>query len=264
MVACNLMALLLAVVAPVDGSDPAVEAAPATATEDVAVTPAGLVSVGPDESKMTELKRYFERKESAAAGAETAEYDSGSVADVVPPQRPPWVDVPAFSIGTDDYVPVDSGPYATRGECRRALAEAMRQAVAEYVQDHRGDEGAAEHVVFETAYVKTHLRQGGVFEETVQASFGPMRKQHALLKFGQEFRAEIDRRYNQVVLTSRLAQVALLAASVLVGLGIVFVYLQIDTATRGYYTGRLQFTAGAVILGIVALGVLLARWVPWL
>jgi hypothetical protein len=183
---------------------------------------------------MAELERYLERTESAAAGAAAGEYEFGSASDVVPPERPPWVDVPAFSIGTVDYVPVDSGPYATRGECRRALAEAMQQAVTEYVRDHRGDEGAVEHLVFDASYVKAHLRQGGVYEETVQASFGPMRQQHALLKFGKEFRDEIDRRWNQVVVTSRLAQVGLLAASVIVGLGIVFDCVCLPAGRHGH------------------------------
>jgi hypothetical protein len=45
-------------------------------------------------------------------------------------------------------------------------------------------------------------------------------------------------------------------------LGTLFSYFKIDTATRGYYTGRLQFvTAGAILL-LVTTSVWLARWIP--
>ena len=43
-----------------------------------------------------------------------------------------------------------------------------------------------------------------------------------------------------------------------------FGYFKLDTATRGYYTGRLQFAAAAAILALVAASVLLAKWIPWM
>ena len=51
---------------------------------------------------------------------------------------------------------------------------------------------------------------------------------------------------------------------ILAGLATVFFYLRLDTATRGYYSGRLQFATGVIILGLVSLGILVARWIPWL
>jgi hypothetical protein len=47
-------------------------------------------------------------------------------------------------------------------------------------------------------------------------------------------------------------------------LGSVFGYFRLDNATRGYYTGRLQFMAAAAILAIVGAGALLGRWITWL
>jgi hypothetical protein len=43
-----------------------------------------------------------------------------------------------------------------------------------------------------------------------------------------------------------------------------FGYFRVDNATRGYYTGRLQFLSAAAILAIVGAGVVLARWIHWL
>ena len=44
----------------------------------------------------------------------------------------------------------------------------------------------------------------------------------------------------------------------------VFGYFRMDNATRGYYTGRLQFMTAAAILGIVGVGAILSQWIHWL
>ena len=41
---------------------------------------------------------------------------------------------------------------------------------------------------------------------------------------------------------------------VIIVLGTLFGYLKLDTATRGYYSGRLKLAAAAVILSAVTLG----------
>jgi hypothetical protein len=139
----------------------------------------------------------------------------------------------------------------------------MKRAVAEYVDEHLGRPGASDYVVFDLSHIK-RLRHEDVYQETIQASFGPMLQQHALLEFGLDFQEEIKRRWNRVKVMTRLAHVSIAAVAILAGLATVFVYLRLDTATKGYYTGRLQIVAGAVILGLVALGILTARWIPWL
>jgi len=51
-------------------------------------------------------------------------------------------------------------------------------------------------------------------------------------------------------------------------MGVVFAYLRLDTATKGYYSGRLQFLAAAAILALSAAGVLFANvnadWLRWM
>jgi hypothetical protein len=39
---------------------------------------------------------------------------------------------------------------------------------------------------------------------------------------------------------------------------------RLDNATRGYYTGRLQFMTAATILGVIGAGAVLAQWIHWL
>jgi len=64
--------------------------------------------------------------------------------------------------------------------------------------------------------------------------------------------------------TSRLAQTGLLSGGVLLLLGSIFGYFRLDNATRGYYTGRLQFMTAAAILAVVGAGAVLAQWIHWL
>jgi hypothetical protein len=216
----------------------------------------------PDRAEVAEIKRYLDEAGSRAGIA--SDVDALSPGAILPPEPPPWVNLAAFNIDRVAYRPVTSGPYATRDECRRALAEAMKRAVDEYVDEYHGRPEAADYVDIDLAYIKTHLRHGDVYQEQVQASFGPMIQQHALLEFGHDFQEEIERRWQQVKVTSRLAHVSLAALAILAGLATIFAYLRLDTATKGYYSGRLQIAAGAVILGLVALGILTARWIPWL
>jgi hypothetical protein len=215
-----------------------------------------------DGADVVAIKRYLDAAESNGGIVSDVDILAPGTASLSGP--PPWVDKATFEIDGSVYWPVASGPYATRDECRRALSEAMKRTVDEYVNEYHGWPEAAKYVDVDLAYIKTHLRRGDVYQERVQASFGPMIQQHALLEFGQDFREKIERRWNQVKVTSRLLQVSLAAAAILAGLATIFVYLRLDTATKGYYSGRLQIAAGAVILGLVALGILTARWIPWL
>ena len=86
-------------------------------------------------------------------------------------------------------------------------------------------------------------------------SFGPMYQMHALLEFGPEFRKELDgrrgdleRHAREMAIAFRLRGLALGFGAVLCLLTVVFGYFRLDTATRGYYTGRLQFLAATAIL----------------
>jgi uncharacterized integral membrane protein len=62
----------------------------------------------------------------------------------------------------------------------------------------------------------------------------------------------------------RLRGLALGFGAVLCLLSVVFGYFRLDTATRGYYTGRLQFLAATAILIVIVAGALLATRVMWM
>ena len=91
-----------------------------------------------------------------------------------------------------------------------------------------------------------------------------MHQVHALLEFGPDFRQRITSQWHDLTAYYRLLQMGLVAGGALLFLGTIFSYFRLDNATRGYYTGRLQFMTAAAILAIVGSGAVLARWIYWL
>lgn len=193
------------------------------------------------------------------------------------PVRPAWIDSEPEQAGDIYRVAVSSGPQEKLGECRPALEQELRKAVAAYIDEYFGTAAAARlrpsHViVYDTGYVHKHLiKPGHTFEEKLRLSFGPMYQTHALLEFGPAFRAELDgrrgelERYVRETATAyRLRGLALGFGAVLWLLSVVFAYFRLDTATRGYYTGRLQFLAATAILIVIVAGALLANRVIWM
>jgi hypothetical protein len=87
---------------------------------------------------------------------------------------------------------------------------------------------------------------------------------HALLSFDDDFRGAVSAKWAEVRAASRLMQTGLGAGIVILLLSTMFSYFKLDTATRGYYTGRLQFAAAAAILAVIAASVLFANYVPWM
>jgi hypothetical protein len=89
-----------------------------------------------------------------------------------------------------------------------------------------------------------------------------MSQVHAQLVFDDKFRDEVELRWSELRSRSRLAQTGLGAGVVLLLLGTMFSYFKLDTATKGYYTGRLQFVTAGTILALVAASVVLAKLIP--
>jgi hypothetical protein len=208
---------------------------------------------------------------------ETAIPLRGEAGAAAKPLRPAWVDREPVQVGDTYQVSVSSGPQEKMGECPPALDLQLSKAVAAYVDEYLGPHAAANGRVsdlirYDLSYIKKNLvKRGNVFEEKLQMSFGPMYQMHALLEFGPKFRKELDgrrgdleRHARDVAIAFRLRGLALGFGAVLCLLAVAFGYLRLDTATRGYYTGRLQFLAATAILVVVVAGALLASRVMWM
>jgi hypothetical protein len=180
--------------------------------------------------------------------------------------RPPWVDRPAEQVGEALQVSVASGPFLRLAGARRELDQQLKLAVDTHINEWLGHPGAARWIDWNPDRIRAALvAPEHVFDEQViSPSFGSMHQSHALLEFGPGFHREIERAWHEVVARAQLVRITLLAAAVLGVLAMLFGYLQADTATRGFYAGRLKFATGVAILGWLALGIVLARSIPWL
>jgi len=184
---------------------------------------------------------------------------------IIPPGRPDWVEALPVRVGQVHSTAVSSGPYARQQEAARALDTELVMKTREYIVEHLGSEMAGQLIRYDAKRIKTELvKPANIYREEIVVSIGPMQQLHALLEFGPEFRAEIDRQWARIIGTSRLLQMALLVGGVLGLLATVSGYFRLDNATRGYYTGRLQALAAIAILAVIGSGIYFARIIPWL
>lgn len=195
---------------------------------------------------------------------------------VVIPPRPGWVESPPVREGELHTTAVSSLPQETPAECRSALEERLKAAVDQYVDEYLAGEWAvplkaSRLVRYDLPYIRQRLiRPDEIYDEEVQVSFGPMHQRHALVRFDAAFRQELDGRRGdlsryarQLLVRGRLWAAALAFAGVLSLLAVVCGVWRVNHATRGSYRGRLRWIAAAAILGLVLVGVLLARQIPW-
>ncbi len=170
--------------------------------------------------------------------------------------QPNWIGQPSKRVGAVFQTVVTSDPYTTKEECDAALDSQLVQATDRYVDELLGpqahrlvpvDIGTIRHAVCREEYV-----------ETLDTSVGPMRRVHVLLAFDERLRDSLRDRYRSAVQHRRVSQAGGGALAVLLVLATLFGYLKLDTATRGFYTRRLQVVATVVILAVVVLGL---QWV---
>ncbi|MHB9045870.1 MAG: hypothetical protein ACYC35_08025 [Pirellulales bacterium] len=169
------------------------------------------------------------------------------------PKRPAWVDEPSRLDGNNVYrTKVTVGPYATRAECDQHLPDELAQATSVYLDRYLGL-GAGRQAAVPLPYIHQRIVKEE-WQETVQASFGPMLQLHVLLQFDDGVRNELQEMRRARLVEERIWYVTGIAGLVVVLLGTVFGFLKLDTATKGYYTGRLLLAAAAMILAVVAMG----------
>jgi hypothetical protein len=183
----------------------------------------------------------------------------------IPPGRPKWVGAEPNLRGKTHTLAVSSGPYAVDTLSRRALDEALVKATSGYIAELLGSDIAPRLIHYDARTIKQRfVKPENTYHDVARYSVGWMHENFALLEFGPDFRNELDRRWTSVRAKSRLAQTGLFSGAALLLVGSVFGYFRLDNATRGYYTGRLQFMTAAAILSVVGAGAVLAQWIHWL
>jgi hypothetical protein len=190
-------------------------------------------------------------------------------------EEPDWVTRLPERAGNIYRRTVVSEPYSTNEECYEQLEHELMVATGQYLDDLVGSGEAPEHgtrrlerLGINAGYVRANICEDDYREyldssvnEIAGSSIGAMRRIHVLLEFDEAVQSYLKREWKDHLLEERLAVVGGGAMAVLSLVGLVFAYLRIDTATRGFYTRHLQVAAGIVTLLIIAITVaFLASW----
>jgi hypothetical protein len=181
----------------------------------------------------------------------------------IPAGRPEWISR-NIMVGAEHAIAVTSGPWATEAEADRELNNVIKAKTDEYIAEQLGSMLAPQLIRYDAVAIKRELIHQPIYREQGSFSVGPMHQAHALIEFGPDFRKKITDKWVDLTAYYRLMQTGLIAGGALLFLGTIFSYFRLDNATRGYYTGRLQFMTAAAILAIVGSGAVLARWIYWL
>lgn len=206
----------------------------------------------------TQRSRPFagrERNDRAAAAPVDAAVDSelreAATLHVAETNRPEWVDEPPGRGPNGRYQrSLTLGPFTTREECEAALPAALELAATEYTAKYLGEQAAA-RIDLSVEQLRQQL-VAETWEETIQASVGPMVQLHILLRFDSAFNGLLKQHWHRAQVQERIAGIGALMFLVLSLLFVAFAYLKIDLATAGAYRGRLKLAAAAVILTLTA------------
>ncbi len=205
--------------------------------------------------------------EPASDGEEAPEVDPSVLAQayvVNEDKRPTWVATQPVNAGTTSRITVTAGPHLRIQDCNDDLKEELKKAVDQFIDEHVQFEGASGKLNYSQQFIHTNLVSETYQEAVMSPSFGEMQQLHALIDIPEWFVNDVDARWHELVVTRRLASVGILSFGVLALVSVLFAYFRVDTATKGFYTGRLQFVTALAILALIAVGVLLGRSVPWM
>jgi hypothetical protein len=181
-------------------------------------------------------------------------------------QRPEWVDQPPKLVGNVRRIVVSTEPFSTIDECYVQLEDRLRDAVAGRVRQLAQQVGGAQvesdpslvDLGVGSDYILGELCPEPDFVETVKASFGDMKRAHALLEFTPPQDEFLLDRWRASARREGIFSVAAVSCGLMAGLAFAYGLLKVDTWTRGYYTKRLFLGApAAIIAGGLAMGAML-------
>jgi type IV secretory pathway VirB2 component (pilin) len=175
--------------------------------------------------------------------------------------RPDWVDTVLVARRGITTIVVSSDPKVMQEAAVRSLDVNIREKVDQYVDDLLAVPNAHQFLSWDVNELRSRLiREGDTYEDVVKYEVGMMHEAHAMLTVDAAFRNDIQLRWQRVVTSIRLVQTGAIALSVLAVLFVVFSYLRLDTASRGYYTGRLRMLGGMAMLGVIVFGIMFLRY----
>jgi hypothetical protein len=162
--------------------------------------------------------------------------------------------------------------WATEAECARARDIALMLKTYEHIQAMLGipyenhefgykvsvsDKPWGDHRLYQLAsagitvdYVRHEIAKQE-YLETVERSFGPMKKLYTLVEFSSTVDRELRQRWEAYQRQERFAMVGVGAGSILSIVGLAYGLMKVDTLTKGYYSKRLFIGVPAAIISLL-------------
>ncbi len=196
------------------------------------------------------------------------------VAEAAPGKRPDWVADPPQPLertGNGTYrAVVSSGPSKGEDRCRDNFDRNLLAMTAGYI-DQVIQRGAGREVTqapelrervlqyLSTNVIKERYREAENEDPVIRETIS----QYALLEFKPEAVEFFNREWRSLLQRQRVLLFGGAVVILLALVATVFGYLKTDTATRGYYTGRLRLAAGVLIIGLMSAAVALFMHGNW-
>jgi hypothetical protein len=222
------------------------------------------------EDAADEVTEASETDSEPESPSDTSSDDEDAAVDDAAPAavtRPAWVDASSKRIGNTWRNVLVTDEFATKEECDREADRLLLRATYDHIAvlngttDQRslsrttpeGDDWKATQLASMGVTIDLIRREIAKDEhlETVERSFGPMKKIYTLVEFTPAVDRELRARWDNYRRRERFAAVGAGAASVLGLLGMAWGLLRVDTLTRGYYTKRLFLGVPAAIIGVI-------------
>jgi len=211
------------------------------------------------DTTKVEVEIVPERDRKAPAGWPQRANNDHPVSAAVPPApvggaRPAWVDLPPEQRVGDDgvlrLVGTTQALWSTPQESQVVADEVLQQLFSQYVRRAYGsDEVGKIRLPRETSDGKV---VSWTEPQESTATGMTMYETHVMLALDQHDRHVIEERLQSVEIRRRV-RLAGAGAGLLLGLiATLWGYLKLDTASRGYYSGRLKLAAGAAAIALVS------------
>ena len=177
---------------------------------------------------------------------------------------PDWIRRGSYREGEVDYRLVSAGPAYLQRVSEAELNELMVEITNRYIDERLGSR-ASDYVSYELKTIRERcLVTDHYYHDLQKYDVGPMYQSYAQLQFDEPFRQELDQRWRSARKRQRLVHAGFISVGVFGVLLLGYGYLRLDHATRGFYTGRLQFVAGLAAIALLAVEAIALSSVPWL
>lgn len=153
---------------------------------------------------------------------------------------------------------VTSGPCISQPQSMEKLDVALHKAVNEYLVKRFGATAPA-RLNLSSEFIMEGLVRDLYHRQRDDLSVGDTIETVALVEFPPRTMSMLQDELNQQTVDRRMRQAGTWAAFLFIVMGTCLAYLKYDTATKGYYSGRLKVASAVTILAALAASTAFAR-----